>query len=90
MPVQRFRLAIDESGRGSLFDLDTDQAIEGVVGVRVEARVGQPTRVIVEYLASVEGEVAVDAAEVEVVEVGSRPPPPEGAGGRAASLPRKR
>lgn len=66
MPIQRFRLQVDATGRGSLFDLKTGKPVDNVGAVTITARVGQATRVAVEFLAEAEAEVEVEAAEVEL------------------------
>ena len=66
MPAQRFRLQLDATGRGTLFDGD-GRPIDGVVAVTIVGRVGQATRVVVEYLAEIDAEV-----DGELVD---RPPP---------------
>lgn len=60
MPAQRFRLQLDATGRGTLFDGD-GRPIDGVVAVSIVGRHGQATRVIVEYLAEVDAEVEAAA-----------------------------
>lgn len=90
--MRRFRLTVDIAGRGALVDLDTGQPVDGVRAVAIVARVGEPTRVVVEYLADVEVDAAacgVEVGRVEVVEPVPRQPPPKAstpgraAGGRA-------
>lgn len=65
--MRRFRLVVNAGGRGSLIDVDTGLAIDGVRAVAVVARIGELTRVVVEFLAA-DVEVEAEAPEVEAVD----------------------
>jgi hypothetical protein len=66
---RRFRLIVDDNGRGELVDKDTGQSIEDVVAVSVIARANHATRVIVEFVGEVE-------ADIEAHDIERSPPPP--------------
>lgn len=90
--MRRFSLTVDAAGRGVLVDLDTGRPVDGVRAVAVVAKVNEPTRVVVEFLADAV-EVQAEAFEVEPGPVEVRPPvaparPGRKAGGlaRAAAL----
>jgi hypothetical protein len=66
---RRFRLIVDDQGRGRLVDKDTGHAIEDVVAVSVIARASHATRVIVEFVGEVE-------ADIEAHDIERLPAPP--------------
>lgn len=62
--MKRFHLVVNAAGQGTLFDKDAGVPIDNVRAVSVIARHGQPTRVVVEFLA-VDVEVEAEAADLE-------------------------
>jgi len=61
--VKRFRIKVDHMGRGTVTDLNTGEKLEGVTGVSVIVKAGEPTRVDLSFVTSEVDITAADARE---------------------------